>query len=96
MTKLLLLMVAFVSTLAIVLGERTLYHSQGHQGPYSYKFGYDTGPGQGYHRQFRHEEKDGDGVVYGKYGYFLHGKPVVVHYRAHPYHGFQVLKDGKY
>ena len=26
-------------------GDRILYHVAGHQGPYSYRFGYDTGKG---------------------------------------------------
>ncbi|GAB6029726.1 hypothetical protein CHUAL_005445 [Chamberlinius hualienensis] len=99
MKSLLVILVLCLCSLDIttVYCERIQYHMQGHQGPYSYKFGFDTGPGQGYNRQFRHEEQDANGVIHGKYGYYdKNGKQVIVHYTADPHDGFKVLKDSRY
>ncbi|CAG9814514.1 unnamed protein product [Phaedon cochleariae] len=68
-------------------GERLQFHMAGHDGPLSYKWGYDTG--KGHNRQFRFEEKDKEGVVKGHYGYYdKQGKLQVIHYDAHPLGGF--------
>ncbi|CAB3361016.1 Hypothetical predicted protein [Cloeon dipterum] len=69
-------------------GSRVHFHVNGHKGPKSYRFGYDTGKGKA--RQFRYEERDNHGVVHGRYGYHdKHGKMHVFHYSAHPHHGYQ-------
>lgn len=66
---------------------RLAFQIHGQQGPHSYRFGYDTG--KGYNRQFRYEERDGNGEVHGRYGFYdEHGKLKVVNYSAHPKHGF--------
>ena len=42
-----------------------------------------------HNRQFRYEERDANGVVHGRYGYYdQHGKLQVVNYTADPYKGF--------
>lgn len=42
-----------------------------------------------HNRQFRYEERDANGVVHGRYGYYdQHGKLQVVNYTADPYGGF--------
>ncbi|KAI5699893.1 hypothetical protein M8J75_010752 [Diaphorina citri] len=69
-------------------GQRVEFQMHGQGGPESYKFGYDTGAG--YNRQFRYEERDGEGHVKGHYGYYDdNGKLQVFNYAAHPEHGFQ-------
>lgn len=66
---------------------RLQFSINGQQGPNSYRFGYDTGYGA--NRVFRIEEKDGYGIVHGRYGYYdSHGKLRIVNYTAHPEHGF--------
>ncbi|CAH0557509.1 unnamed protein product [Brassicogethes aeneus] len=68
-------------------GERIDFHMVGHAGPYSYKWGFDTG--KGHNRQFRFEERDNDGVVKGHYGFYdKTGKLQMVNYDAHPHKGF--------
>ncbi|XP_057664405.1 uncharacterized protein LOC130898859 [Diorhabda carinulata] len=70
-------------------GERLEFHISGHDGPLSYKWGYDTG--KGHNRLFRYEEKDKEGIVRGHYGFYdEEGKLQVVHYDAHPHTGFHV------
>lgn len=47
-----------------------------------------------YNRMFRHEEKDGNGLVKGKYGFYdKNGKLHVVNYSAHPKGGFQAERE---
>ena len=42
-----------------------------------------------YNRQFRYEERDNNGVVHGRYGYYdQYGKLNIVNYTADPYKGF--------
>ncbi|KAF5273645.1 hypothetical protein FQR65_LT04645 [Abscondita terminalis] len=68
---------------------RQQFHTQGHDGPHSYKWGYDTG--KGHNRQFRYEEKDKHGHVKGHYGYYdKHGELQMIHYNAHPHLGFNI------
>ncbi|CAG9771432.1 unnamed protein product [Ceutorhynchus assimilis] len=67
--------------------DRVLFHMVGHDGPMSYKWGYDTG--KGHNRQFRFEERDKEGIVKGQYGYYdKEGKFRMMNYNAHPDHGF--------
>eukprot|EP00095_Tigriopus_kingsejongensis_P010748 maker-scaffold277_size226016-snap-gene-0.26 protein:Tk10748 transcript:maker-scaffold277_size226016-snap-gene-0.26-mRNA-1 annotation:"tpa: cuticle protein" len=67
--------------------DRLEFQINGHKGPHSYRYGYDTG--HGYNRQFRYEERDGSGFVKGRYGFFdTYGKLQVVNYEAHPEKGF--------
>ncbi|XP_059082882.1 transcription factor SPT20 homolog [Tigriopus californicus] len=67
--------------------DRLEFQINGHKGPHSYRYGYDTG--HGYNRQFRYEERDGAGYVKGRYGFFdKYGKLQVVNYEAHPEKGF--------
>jgi len=67
--------------------DRLSFHIQGHDGPHSYRYGYDTG--HGYNRQFRYEERDGKGYLKGRYGFFdKYGKLQVTNYSADPYEGF--------
>lgn len=64
----------------------------GQQGPNSYRFGYDTGKGA--HRVFRIEERDAEGIIHGRYGYYdPTGKFRIVNYSAHPKYGFQAEGD---
>ncbi|XP_064488807.1 uncharacterized protein LOC135400813 [Ornithodoros turicata] len=66
---------------------RTLFHEQGFQGPFSYRFGFDTA--DPYNPQTRYEERDGNGHVRGSYSYLdPKGKLQVVHYEADPHSGF--------
>lgn len=68
-------------------GQRLQFNIAGQQGIGSYRFGYDTGSGP--NRVFRIEEKDGYGVVHGRYGYYdSYGKLRVVNYKADPALGF--------
>ena len=42
-----------------------------------------------HNRQFRYEERDNNGVVHGRYGYYdQYGKLNIVNYTADPYKGF--------
>jgi len=42
-----------------------------------------------YNRQFRYEERNGEGYVKGRYGFYdKYGKLQVVNYTADPYKGF--------
>lgn len=67
--------------------DRLSFHIQGHDGPHSYRYGFDTG--HGYNRQFRYEERDGKGYLKGRYGFFdKYGKLQVINYSADPYEGF--------
>ncbi|XP_065310451.2 uncharacterized protein [Dermacentor albipictus] len=68
---------------------RTLFHQQGFQGPYSYRFGFDTA--DPYNPQTRYEEKDADGRVRGSYSYLdPKGRLQVVRYEADSKGGFRV------
>ncbi|KAL1436648.1 hypothetical protein MTO96_049543 [Rhipicephalus appendiculatus] len=68
---------------------RTLFHQQGFQGPYSYRFGFDTA--DPYNPQTRYEEKDADGRVRGSYSYLdPKGHLQVVRYEADRQGGFRV------
>ncbi|KAJ8930711.1 hypothetical protein NQ314_016476, partial [Rhamnusium bicolor] len=68
-------------------GDRIDFHMVGHDGPHSYKWGFDTGKGN--NRQFRYEEKDKTGLVKGHYGFYgKNGKLQIVHYDSHPHGGF--------
>ncbi|KAJ8918422.1 hypothetical protein NQ315_008119 [Exocentrus adspersus] len=68
-------------------GDRINFHMVGHDGPHSYKWGFDTG--KGYNRQFRYEEKDHTGLVKGHYGFYdKNGKLQIVHYNSHPRRGY--------
>ncbi|XP_065077639.1 uncharacterized protein LOC135700899 isoform X2 [Ochlerotatus camptorhynchus] len=70
-------------------GARVDYQLHGHRGPDSYAFGYDTGSGK--NRQFRVEERDNDGNVRGRYGYYTRsGKFRIVDYSSSPEKGFRV------
>jgi len=67
--------------------ERLSFQIHGQEGPNSYRYGYDTG--NGYNRQFRYEERNGEGYVKGRYGFYdKYGKLQVVNYTADPYKGF--------
>ncbi|CAH1104436.1 unnamed protein product [Psylliodes chrysocephalus] len=73
-------------------GERLEFHMVGHDGPLSYKWGYDTGKGP--NRLFRFEERDKEGQVKGHYGFYDEtGKLQVIHYDAHPDTGFHVSEN---
>ncbi|XP_057334506.1 uncharacterized protein LOC130673498 [Microplitis mediator] len=68
--------------------DRVDFHVHGHRGPDSYIFGYDTGKGK--NRQFRLEEKHGNGTVTGSYGYYdAKGKLRKIYYNADPSYGYQ-------
>ncbi|XP_019550710.2 uncharacterized protein LOC109420709 isoform X1 [Aedes albopictus] len=70
-------------------GARVDYQLHGHKGPDSYAFGYDTGSGK--NRQFHVEERDNDGNVRGRYGYYTKsGKFRTVKYSSSPEKGFRV------
>lgn len=74
--------------------KRTQYHEQGLDGPKSYKFGYTSGDYK--NPQERHEVSDGYGHVKGWYSFVdAEGKHQVVHYEAHPKHGFKVFNHNK-
>jgi len=73
--------------------ERLSFQIHGHDGPHSYRYGYDTG--NGYNRQFRYEEKDGKGQLKGRYGFFdQYGDLKVVNYSADPYKGYHAEGAG--
>jgi len=67
--------------------ERLSFQIHGQDGPHSYRYGYDTG--NGFNRQFRYEERNNDGYVKGRYGFYdEYGKLQVTNYEADPIHGF--------
>merc|ERR1712126_525732 len=67
--------------------QRLSFQIHGQDGPHSYRFGYDTGVG--YNRQFRYEERDANGVLHGRYGYYdQEGKLQIVNHTADPVAGF--------
>ncbi|OXU24122.1 hypothetical protein TSAR_010136 [Trichomalopsis sarcophagae] len=69
-------------------GDRIEFQIQGHQGPKTYIFGFDTGNGK--NRQFRLEERLKDGTVKGHYGYYdARGKLRTIRYLARPFEGYQ-------
>ncbi|XP_043470139.1 uncharacterized protein LOC122503607 [Leptopilina heterotoma] len=69
-------------------GDRVEFQIQGHEGPRTYLFGYDTGEGS--NRQYRLEEKLKDGTVKGQYGYYdARGKLRAIKYVAKPSEGYQ-------
>ncbi|CAO1344787.1 unnamed protein product [Diamesa hyperborea] len=71
-------------------GTRVDFQMHGHNGPKSYKFGYDTGFGK--NRQFRLEERDKEGNVFGQYGYINRkGALKIVKYTA-GLEGFKVIQ----
>lgn len=73
--------------------DRLSFQIHGHDGPHSYRYGYDTG--NGYNRQFRYEERDGKGQLKGRYGFFdKYGDLKVVNYSADPYAGFHAEGAG--
>lgn len=73
--------------------DRLSFQIHGQQGPHSYKYGYDTG--NGYNRQFRYEERDKNGYVVGRYGFYDQlGKLQVVNYSADPVLGFHAEGAG--
>uniref|UniRef100_A0A182K3A4 Uncharacterized protein n=1 Tax=Anopheles christyi TaxID=43041 RepID=A0A182K3A4_9DIPT len=70
-------------------GARIDFQMHGHNGPNSYKFGYDTGEGK--NRQFHVEERDSKGNVRGRYGYYMRsGKFRIVNYSSSPETGFRI------
>ncbi|RZB62203.1 uncharacterized protein BDFB_002595, partial [Asbolus verrucosus] len=74
-------------------GERHEFHMAGHDGPHSYKWGFDTG--KGHNRQFRYEERDKEGIVKGHFGFYdKRGKLQMVNYDAHPHEGYHA--DGNF
>lgn len=69
-------------------GDRVEFQIQGHEGPKTYIFGFDTGAGK--NRQYRLEERLNDGTVKGHYGYYdARGKLRTVKYIAKPIEGYQ-------
>ncbi|XP_031831487.1 uncharacterized protein LOC116426542 isoform X2 [Nomia melanderi] len=67
--------------------DRVQFQIEGHDGPQTYVFGFDTGRGQS--RQFRLEERHSDGTVKGQYGYYdAKGKLRTVQYVARPFEGY--------
>ncbi|KAK2575966.1 hypothetical protein KPH14_007327 [Odynerus spinipes] len=69
-------------------GDRVEFQIQGHEGPKTYIFGFDTGVGK--NRQYRLEERLNDGTVKGHYGYYdARGKLRTVKYIAKPIEGYQ-------
>ncbi|XP_011498818.1 PREDICTED: uncharacterized protein LOC105362959 [Ceratosolen solmsi marchali] len=69
-------------------GDRIEFQIQGHEGPKTYIFGFDTGDGK--NRQFRLEERLKDGTVKGHYGYYdARGKLRAIKYLARPFEGYE-------
>ncbi|XP_033321424.2 uncharacterized protein LOC117217717 [Megalopta genalis] len=67
--------------------DRVQFQIEGHEGPQTYIFGFDTGRGRS--RQFRLEERHSDGTVKGQYGYYdAAGKLRTVQYVARPIDGY--------
>ncbi|XP_054011644.1 uncharacterized protein LOC128894164 isoform X1 [Hylaeus anthracinus] len=67
--------------------DRIQFQIEGHKGPQTYMFGFDTGHGK--NRQYRLEERLQDGTVKGQYGYYdARGKLRTVQYIARPFEGY--------
>ncbi|XP_076759413.1 uncharacterized protein LOC143428438 [Xylocopa sonorina] len=67
--------------------DRVQFQIEGHEGPQTYIFGFDTGYGK--NRQYRLEERHRDGTIKGQYGYYdAKGKLRRVHYVASPFDGY--------
>ena len=67
--------------------DRVQFQIEGHEGPETYIFGFDTGYGKS--RQYRLEERHRDGTVEGQYGYYdAKGKLRTVRYIAGPFEGY--------
>ncbi|XP_076637149.1 uncharacterized protein LOC143349642 [Colletes latitarsis] len=67
--------------------DRIQFQMEGHDGPQTYIFGFDTGHGK--NRQYRLEERLQDGTVKGQYGYYdARGKLRTVRYVARPFEGY--------
>jgi len=67
--------------------ERLSFQIHGQDGPHSYRYGYDTG--NGFNRQFRYEERNNEGYVKGRYGFYdKYGKLQVTNYESDPIAGF--------
>ncbi|XP_034177799.1 uncharacterized protein LOC117603112 [Osmia lignaria lignaria] len=67
--------------------DRLHFHIQGHEGPQTYIFGFDTGYGKS--RQYRLEERHRDGTIKGQYGYYdARGKLRTIRYIAKPFGGY--------
>ena len=67
--------------------DRVQFQIEGHEGPETYIFGFDTGYGKS--RQYRLEERHRDGTVKGQYGYYdAKGKLRTVRYIARPFEGY--------
>ncbi|KOC70184.1 hypothetical protein WH47_08530, partial [Habropoda laboriosa] len=67
--------------------DRIQFQIEGHEGPQTYIFGFDTGYGK--NRQYRLEERHRDGTIKGQYGYYdAKGKLRRVRYVAKPVEGY--------
>ncbi|CAK9807879.1 hypothetical protein ANTPLA_LOCUS5545 [Anthophora plagiata] len=67
--------------------DRMQFQIEGHEGPQTYIFGFDTGYGKS--RQYRLEERHRDGTIKGQYGYYdAKGKLKKVRYVARPVEGY--------
>ncbi|CAL7950847.1 unnamed protein product [Xylocopa violacea] len=67
--------------------DRIQFQIEGHEGPQTYIFGFDTGYGK--NRQYRLEERHRDGTIKGQYGYYdAKGKLRRVQYVASPFDGY--------
>ncbi|XP_017755582.1 PREDICTED: uncharacterized protein LOC108547525 [Eufriesea mexicana] len=67
--------------------DRIQFRIEGHEGPQTYIFGFDTGYGK--NRQFRLEERHQDGTIKGQYGYYdAKGKLRKIRYVARPSEGY--------
>ncbi|XP_043516373.1 uncharacterized protein LOC122532030 [Frieseomelitta varia] len=67
--------------------DRIQFQIEGHEGPKTYIFGFDTGNGM--NRQYRLEERHRDGTIKGQYGYYdATGKLRKIQYVAKPFEGY--------
>ncbi|XP_017883053.1 uncharacterized protein LOC108626730 [Ceratina calcarata] len=67
--------------------DRIQFQIEGHKGPQTYIFGFDTGYGK--NRQYRLEERHRNGTIKGQYGYYdAMGKLRRVKYIASPLEGY--------
>ncbi|XP_033318372.1 uncharacterized protein LOC117215922 [Bombus bifarius] len=67
--------------------DRIQFQVEGHEGPKTYLFGFDTGNGK--NRQYRLEERHRDGTIKGQYGYYdAQGKLRKIQYVAKPCEGY--------
>ncbi|XP_071869621.1 uncharacterized protein [Bombus fervidus] len=67
--------------------DRIQFQIEGHEGPKTYLFGFDTGNGK--NRQYRLEERHRDGTIKGQYGYYdALGKLRKIQYVAKPFEGY--------